>query len=53
MANVIGGGMGYGGGSYGGGYSGDSKYESYDSKSYKGSSKAESYGLNNPFSAYG
>ena len=41
MSNVIGsGGMGYGAGGYGGGgFGGDSKYESYDSKSYKNSSK--------------
>ena len=44
--------MGYGGS--GGGYSGESKYDSYDSKSYgKNSSKADSYGLSNPFGTYG
>lgn len=54
MSGVVGSGsgMGYGGNNYGG-YSNDSKYESYDSKSYgKNSSKAESYGLSNPFGEY-
>lgn len=52
MSGVVGGsGMGYGGNNYGS-FS-DSKYESYDSKSYgKNSSKTESYGLSNPFGDY-